>query len=111
MNAPPAFDLLGVISECSEELLTAKAIAQAHLEVHQNTITDLDELGDIMTEMLDRQQVAEVRLLAYPMVRLTHQVHRTRASTTWPSCTLSCSHSRNYTISIHLISMHTTNLF
>ncbi|RPD61104.1 hypothetical protein L226DRAFT_486215 [Lentinus tigrinus ALCF2SS1-7] len=42
-----------------EQLLTAKTAAQEHLEVHRRTLTDLDELGDIMTEMLERQQSVE----------------------------------------------------
>ena len=41
--------------------MLAKAEAQARLEVHTNILNDLDELGDIMTEMLERQQTVEVR--------------------------------------------------
>ncbi|KAI1797380.1 autophagy protein Apg17-domain-containing protein [Ganoderma leucocontextum] len=42
-----------------EQLLVAKAATQEQLEVHRRTLTDLDELGDIMTEMLERQQTVE----------------------------------------------------
>ncbi len=30
--------------------------------MHRRTLTDLDELGEIMTELLERQQNVEVRL-------------------------------------------------
>ncbi|KAI0714454.1 autophagy protein Apg17-domain-containing protein [Cerioporus squamosus] len=42
-----------------EQLLAAKTAAQEHLQVHRRTLTDLDELGDIMSEMLERQQNVE----------------------------------------------------
>lgn len=44
----------------SEQLLVAKAASQDRLDIHRATLTDLDELGDIMTEMLERQQGVEV---------------------------------------------------
>ncbi|KAI0787917.1 autophagy protein Apg17-domain-containing protein [Fomes fomentarius] len=44
-----------------EQLLSAKAAAQEHLDIHTRTLTDLDELGDIMTEMLERQQNVETQ--------------------------------------------------
>ncbi|KAI0749561.1 autophagy protein Apg17-domain-containing protein [Daedaleopsis nitida] len=45
--------------ELHDQLLSAKAAAQAHVEIHKSTLNDLDELGDIMTEMLERQQDVE----------------------------------------------------
>ncbi|PIL29794.1 hypothetical protein GSI_08000 [Ganoderma sinense ZZ0214-1] len=42
-----------------EQLLVAKAAAQERLDLHRGILTDLDELGDIMTEMLERQQGVE----------------------------------------------------
>ncbi|KAH9945266.1 autophagy protein Apg17-domain-containing protein [Epithele typhae] len=42
-----------------EQLLDAKATSEGHLEGHRNTLSDLDELGDIMSEMLERQQAVE----------------------------------------------------
>lgn len=50
----------------SGQLLVAKAATQERLEIHRSTLTDLDELGDIMTEMLERQQSVEVRLSGLP---------------------------------------------
>lgn len=47
----------------SEQLISAKNLAQEHLEIHRHTLTDLDDLGEIMTAMIERQQSVEVRLL------------------------------------------------
>ena len=47
---------------CSDELLAAQHAAQEQLDSHRTTLDDLDELGDILTEMLERQQAVEVRL-------------------------------------------------
>jgi autophagy-related protein 17 len=44
----------------SEQLLADKDTAQKHLDAHANTLDDLDELGEIMEEMLTRQQIVEV---------------------------------------------------
>ena len=46
----------------SEQLVAAKDAAQERLEIHRSILTDLDELGEIMSEMLERQQIVEVRL-------------------------------------------------
>ncbi|TBU24040.1 autophagy protein Apg17-domain-containing protein [Dichomitus squalens] len=53
------------IDEWHQQLLTAKESAQEHLEVHRNTLRDLDELGDIMTEMLERQQTVETESIEH----------------------------------------------
>ena len=45
----------------SDQLLAAKADAQERLDIHRSTLTDLDELGKIMTDMLEHQQAVEVR--------------------------------------------------
>lgn len=46
----------------SNQLIGAKNDAQHHLNIQRDTLDDLDELGEIMTGMLDRQQVVEVSL-------------------------------------------------
>lgn len=43
----------------SEQLLADKDVAQKHLNAQQNTLDDLHELGEIMTEMLTRQQIVD----------------------------------------------------
>ncbi|CDO77390.1 hypothetical protein BN946_scf184835.g12 [Trametes cinnabarina] len=48
-----------------DELLTAKASAQEHLDTHRSILTDLDELGEIMADMLDRQQAVEIESLEH----------------------------------------------
>ena len=45
----------------SEQLLSAKHVAEEQLRSHKTVLDDLDELGNIMAEMLERQQAAEVR--------------------------------------------------
>jgi hypothetical protein len=40
--------------------MAEKVAAQNHLDVQKSTLDDLDELGEIMTEMLLRQQTVEV---------------------------------------------------
>ncbi|KAI9000558.1 autophagy protein Apg17-domain-containing protein [Trametes punicea] len=72
MNAD-ADALPGIISELQEgihtiqayrdELLAAKTAAQDNLEIHRRILTDLDELGDIMTDMLERQHTVETESL------------------------------------------------
>lgn len=44
----------------SEQLVAAKALAQQHLDTHHITLDDLEELSDIMSEMLRKQQEIEV---------------------------------------------------
>jgi autophagy-related protein 17 len=46
----------------SEQLLNAKEVAQQQLDAQRGTLDDLDELGEIMTEMLQRQESVEVHL-------------------------------------------------
>ena len=46
----------------SEQLLTRKNAMQQQLDTHPRTLDDLDELGDIMTEMLHRQETVEVSI-------------------------------------------------
>jgi autophagy-related protein 17 len=45
----------------SEELLSAKRACQQYLQKHRGTLEDLEELGDIMDDMLQRQDEIEVR--------------------------------------------------
>ncbi|KAH7912803.1 autophagy protein Apg17-domain-containing protein [Hygrophoropsis aurantiaca] len=47
------------ISEASEQLLAAKTSAQQQLDAHSKSLDDLDELGEIMSEMLQKQQEIE----------------------------------------------------
>lgn len=47
--------------ECSEKLVLAKSAAQEQLDASRGTLDDLDELGDIMSDMLQKQQDVEVR--------------------------------------------------
>ena len=43
----------------SEQLLAGKNAIQQQLDTHPSTLDDLDELGEIMTEMLHRQEIVE----------------------------------------------------
>ena len=54
--------VLGLIAVSlnSGQLLSAKREYESQLTSHRETLKDLEELGDIVTEMLDRQQVVEV---------------------------------------------------
>lgn len=45
-----------------EQLVTAKQQAETHVSSLRGTLADLDELSDIMAEMLERQEAAEVKL-------------------------------------------------
>lgn len=45
----------------SEQLQSAKRVAQEQLGLHRTVLGDLDSLGDIITDMLDDQQNVEVR--------------------------------------------------
>ena len=42
-------------------LLETKTAAQERVEIHRRILTDLDELGTIMTDMLEQQHAVEVR--------------------------------------------------
>jgi hypothetical protein len=44
----------------SGQLANGKDAAQRHLDAQHSTLNDLDELGEIMTQMLQRQQSVEV---------------------------------------------------
>ena len=46
----------------SDQLLAAKRAAQNQLDAHRTVLEDLDELGDIISDMVARQQAAEVRI-------------------------------------------------
>ncbi|THH20742.1 hypothetical protein EW146_g697 [Bondarzewia mesenterica] len=48
------------VERIREELLTAKHLVQQDLETHRTILDDLEELGDIMGEMLHRQQEVEI---------------------------------------------------
>lgn len=63
----------------------AKNEAQNQLINERNTLDDLDELGEIMTQMLDRQQDVEVR----SNIHFTHIAingYRHTSTTTWVAC-------------------------
>jgi autophagy-related protein 17 len=45
----------------SEKLRTSQELSQSHLSLLSHTLDDLDELGEIMTEMLQTQEDVEVR--------------------------------------------------
>lgn len=49
-----------LINESSDELVGAKEKTQEHLIILKTSLDDLEELGDILTEMLERQQVVQV---------------------------------------------------
>lgn len=49
----------GLISASHEQLVSAQHVAEEQLRSHKTVLDDLDELGNIMAEMLERQQVAE----------------------------------------------------
>jgi hypothetical protein len=49
----------------SESLLAAKGAAQQHLDVHYSILDNLDEFGEIMTEMLHRQETVEARRVEF----------------------------------------------
>jgi hypothetical protein len=44
----------------SQQLVTAKTAAQERLTTHSMTLDDLDELGEIMSDMLQKQHDIEV---------------------------------------------------
>ncbi|KZT07651.1 uncharacterized protein LAESUDRAFT_724631 [Laetiporus sulphureus 93-53] len=64
------------------QLLVSKRKAQEHLETHRQMLTDLDELGEIMSEMFERQQVVEnestehLALLQHHLITIEDLYHR-----------------------------------
>jgi autophagy-related protein 17 len=56
--SPMALNELDLV--LSEELLSAKQTSQQYLQKHRSTLEDLEELGDIMEDMLRRQDEIEV---------------------------------------------------
>lgn len=64
-------DNIASIEASHGQLLDAKQTAQQHLETHKQTLDDLDELGEIMTEMLERQQ--DVEMESSRQLALLHQ--------------------------------------
>ncbi|KIJ67089.1 hypothetical protein HYDPIDRAFT_85859 [Hydnomerulius pinastri MD-312] len=53
-------DGVNSIQEAHEKLVLAKAAAQEQLNTSNSTLDDLDELGDIMSDMLQKQQEVEI---------------------------------------------------
>ncbi|KAI0951131.1 hypothetical protein AcW1_008249 [Taiwanofungus camphoratus] len=70
------------IEALHEQLLAAKQAAQQHLDTHRRTLYDLDELGEIMSEMLERQQAVETEsaghltLLHHHLITIEDLHHR-----------------------------------
>ena len=58
---------------CSERMVLAKTVAQQQLDASRSILEDLDELGDIMSDMLQKQQDVEVRfpLCCLPVTHLS----------------------------------------
>ena len=54
----------------SNELALSKRAAQDHLDLHRGILADLDELGDILTEMHEREDAVEVCDLRHPALTL-----------------------------------------
>ncbi|KAI0303808.1 autophagy protein Apg17-domain-containing protein [Multifurca ochricompacta] len=52
-------DAWAAVERSHEELLSAKQVSQQRLHKHRNTLEDLEELGDIMDDMLRRQDEIE----------------------------------------------------
>ncbi|OCH95414.1 hypothetical protein OBBRIDRAFT_720633 [Obba rivulosa] len=50
---------IATIEASHTQLLQSKKTAQQHLDTHRQTLDDLDELGEIMTEIMERQQDVE----------------------------------------------------
>ncbi|OBZ72535.1 Autophagy-related protein 17 [Grifola frondosa] len=62
------------INASHEQLTVAKRLAQEHLDTHRRTLDDLDELGDIMYEMLERQEAVETESTEHLVVLHHHLV-------------------------------------
>ncbi|KAH9919879.1 autophagy protein Apg17-domain-containing protein [Amylocystis lapponica] len=75
-------DSVSSIAASHEQLLAAKRTAQQHLDTHRQTLDDLDELGEIISEMLERQQAVEtestehIALLHHHLVTVEDLHHR-----------------------------------
>lgn len=52
-------DSLKVIEDSHDRLTKAANDSQQHITAHKAILNDLEELGDVMSQMLDRQQIAE----------------------------------------------------
>lgn len=89
----------------SEQLLAAKQAAQQHLDTHQRTLYDLDELGEIMSEMLERQQAVEVCLVIFPCCFVYPMIFADRERGTFDITSPSSYHHRRPTSSLHLVSI------
>ena len=46
----------------SDQLTRAAADSQRHISTHETILNDLEELGDMMSQMLERQHIVEVRI-------------------------------------------------
>ena len=44
----------------SDQLTRAAADSQQHISTHETILNDLEELGDMMSQMLERQHIVEV---------------------------------------------------
>lgn len=55
--------------QCSEKLVLAKTAAQDQLDASRIKLEDLDELGEIMSDMLQKQQDVEVRFPLWAFTR------------------------------------------
>ncbi|PCH42280.1 hypothetical protein WOLCODRAFT_152309 [Wolfiporia cocos MD-104 SS10] len=64
-------DSIASIAASYEQLLAARQATQQLLDSQRQTLDDLDELGDIMSEMLERQQ--DVELESTEHLTLLHQ--------------------------------------
>jgi autophagy-related protein 17 len=45
---------------CSQRLIEAEAEAEGLLDVHRRRLESMDELGEVMSEMIEQQQIVEV---------------------------------------------------
>lgn len=70
----------------SEQLLVAKRAIEQHTETLGRTLDDLDELGGIMTDMLEQQEAVEVRNLIRKTRCAALKQYRQRAWNTSTSC-------------------------
>ncbi|EED82160.1 predicted protein [Postia placenta Mad-698-R] len=73
---------LSNVNRHSTKLVATKRTAQQNLDAHRRILDDLDELGEIMSEMLERQQAVEdearehVALLHHHIVTIEDLQHR-----------------------------------
>lgn len=64
----------------SDQLTRAAADSQQHISTHEIILNDLEELGDMMTQMLERQHVVEVRSTALTPLIPPRRPFRPRAA-------------------------------